>query len=53
MVYLQITRDFEDREFVPEESQQPTLFLFTQRQHSSELQEVEKGIRLQSSEDLR
>ena len=53
MIYLQVTRGAEDREFVPSAGLKPTVFAFTQQRHPEDESANQNGVRLKSCEDLR
>lgn len=53
LVYLQITRGTEERDFVPGPDLTPTVFAFTQEKPRAENQEAITGISLKTVPDLR
>ena len=53
MVYLQVTRGADDRDFVWPEEAQPSLVMFTQEKAFEEAEGPKRGIRVISQPDLR
>ncbi len=53
MVYMQITRGTQERDFVFTDGLTPTVFMFTQATSAKERDKAEKGVSLMSCPDLR
>ncbi len=53
LVYLQVTRGVEERDYVPGPGLEPTVFLFTQVKSAAETRQAETGITVKSTADLR
>lgn len=53
LVYLQVTRGVEERDYVPGPDLVPTVFLFTQVKSEAETRQAETGITIKSTADLR
>ncbi len=53
LVYLQVSRGVAERDFVPPDDIEPTVFMFTQAKASAENAAAETGLKLASAPDLR
>ncbi len=53
MVYMEITRGAEDRDFVWQDDLKPTVFMFTQQKPEDENRKVKTGVKLKSADDIR